>query len=238
MTAARKQCNEPRWPRALTNGESMGEIPGAAESGVRQRTTADYLELIAHLSEENLALRQQVDQLSVFRQLAYRDDLTGLYNRRLFEERLAQEYSRGLRYGESVSVVLIDLDEFKQINDVAGHQCGDAVLEFFGRWMADTCRDIDVACRIGGDEFAFILPSTDARGVRSLIRRLTDNLRRGIDAPKLPSGMSVEFSWGAATSPGDVHSVSELMVRADEAMYENKRQRRLEREPQQLNAAG
>jgi PleD family two-component response regulator len=100
----------------------------------------DARQLVERLQAENRALRQEVDRLSVYRHLAFRDDLTGLYNRRHFTERMAQEWSRASRYDEPLALVLMDLDSFKQINDTTGHATGDYALSFVGRHMTAQCR--------------------------------------------------------------------------------------------------
>ncbi len=157
----------------------------------------------------------------MYRHLAYRDDLTGLHNRRHFDERLIQEWSRSRRFNQPLSVVVIDLDDFKLVNDTKGHSMGDHVLSFVGKAMSRTCRDFDVPCRIGGDEFAFILPGTDLEGAEALMARVVETL----DSPLLRDGFKISFSYGIAersdaTSPYDLHD------RADHAMYASKRERK------------
>ncbi len=207
-------------------GKAMTAREFAPESGVRLRgcrpapgeQTSNDEELIDLLQAENQALRQEIDRLSVYRHLAFRDDLTGLYNRRHFEERLGQEWSRSCRFDDALSIVVIDLDDFKAINDTMGHSMGDHVLSIVGKALRSNCREFDVPCRIGGDEFAFILPNTDAEGAQVVVDRVTEVL----EASVLPNGVKLSLSFGTAERVGAA-SPFDLRNRADLAMYANKR---------------
>src|SRR5436190_10137447 len=126
---------------------------------VRQRPTEDLNAQVLRLSRQNAQLRREVTKLQVFRSMAYRDPLTGMWNRRYFEERLAEEQSRSQRAGgRRFSVLVIDINDFKAINDDHGHPAGDALLKWAGEFLATHLRTHDVPCRTGGDEFAVILP--------------------------------------------------------------------------------
>lgn len=182
--------------------------------------------LIEHLREENRRLREELERLAVYRQLAYRDALTDLYNRRYFDERFVQELRRAERTGTSVSVVLLDMDEFKRINDEAGHPVGDEVLRWVAGLLGSTARSIDVACRLGGDEFALILPETDFEGATKVLRRLTSALAAPEGAPALPQGLGLSFSLGAATFPDEGVEPLELVNAADARMFRHKRSRK------------
>jgi diguanylate cyclase (GGDEF)-like protein len=103
------------------------------------------------------------------------DSLTGLYNRRFFDEALAQNIEAARRYGRELSLVLFDLDKFKQVNDTCGHLAGDEVLKNFARLLQETVRKADIVCRIGGDEFAVILPETGLSCVPNFLNRLGNN---------------------------------------------------------------
>ncbi|MSP25375.1 MAG: GGDEF domain-containing protein [Myxococcales bacterium] len=195
-------------------GEIGGPIIAIPRDALRAR--------LAHLESENRSLRQEIDRLAMFRRLAYRDDLTGLYNRRHFTERLTQEWSRASRFGEPLAVILIDVDKFKPINDAAGHEAGDHVLCFVARQMTLVCRSFDVPCRIGGDEFAYILPSSSTEGAEVLASRLIDALLSASERPSLPAGLDIQISVGIAERL-DANSAADLVKRADAAMYTHKR---------------
>jgi len=107
---------------------------------------------------------------------ATRDPLTGLYNRRYLEETLADHIEAARRYDRQLSLVLFDLDRFKQVNDTLGHEAGDTMLKTFADTLRSTARKADIACRLGGDEFAVILPETGRGPALTFVRRLQETL--------------------------------------------------------------
>jgi diguanylate cyclase (GGDEF) domain len=130
---------------------------------------------------------------------ALRDPLTGLGNHRAFQEELDSQIEHATRYNVPVALVLIDLDEFKQINDRAGYASGDQTLASFGRLVASVLRRVDRPFRIGGDEFALLLPHTDANGARILARRLlVCALQPTVRDPKVKP---LSFSAGISSLP-------------------------------------
>jgi diguanylate cyclase (GGDEF)-like protein len=155
------------------------------------------------------------------REAALRDSLTGLGNHRAFQEAVARMVDGARRYGTGFSLVLIDIDEFKRINDTRGHAVGDQLLEEVGLLITETIRTTDAAFRIGGDEFALLLPHTDAEGALLLARRLLargldDRARGGYRAP-------ISFSAGVTACPEFGNTRLELTSQADAALYRGKR---------------
>jgi diguanylate cyclase (GGDEF)-like protein len=149
--------------------------------------------------------------------LAALDQLTGLYNRRSGEQRLAEEISRAVRHERPLTILLADLDGLKQINDRLGHAAGDLVLKGFSERLRKAIRGSDLAVRLGGDEFLVLLPECRADEVRHVLNRL-DGLEVEYDGAKIP----VRFSRGWTDyKPGE--TAEELLRRGDEALYENKR---------------
>ncbi len=149
--------------------------------------------------------------VSVLRHAATADPLTGLANRRAWDERLDEEMERSRRTGTAVSVVLIDLDRFKDVNDRDGHAAGDHLLQTIARaWQTQVRGGADFLARIGGDEFAVIASGSDQMGIRRLIKRLDE---------AAPAGTS--FSAGEATWDR-TERAPDLLRRADLAMYETK----------------
>ncbi len=157
---------------------------------------------------------------------ALRDPLTGLGNHRAFQEELDGQIEHATRYKVPVALVLIDLDEFRAINDSAGHASGDQILASFGRLVASVLRRVDRAFRIGGDEFALLLPHTDANGAHILARRLlVSALQPTVRDPKVKP---LSFSAGISSLPDLASSRSLLYSQADAALYAAKRAGRTE----------
>jgi diguanylate cyclase (GGDEF)-like protein len=146
------------------------------------------------------------------------DSLTGLANRRSLEESLHSELARAARFDDPVCVVLADLDDFKQVNDKYGHAAGDEVLKAFAQALRQTVREIDVAGRWGGEEFALVLPGTDAAGGAQLAKRVRAAIAgRQV---KMPNGdlCSVTASFGVAAFP-ESRELGEILAAADSALY-------------------
>lgn len=154
-----------------------------------------------------VAVSHSVDKLQ---QAAYLDPLTGLLNRRALERDVRRELGRASRYGRRVSIMTIDLDGLKVVNDRDGHAAGDDLLCRMARSFADGLRLGDSAYRIGGDEFVALLPETGETRVTYVAERLEE-----LGAP--------EFSWGAATFPDDGESLDVLLAEADSRLYEGRR---------------
>jgi diguanylate cyclase (GGDEF)-like protein len=155
------------------------------------------------------------------REAALRDSLTGLGNHRAFQEAVARMVDGARRYGTEFSLVLIDIDEFKRINDTKGHAVGDQLLAEVGELIAVTIRISDAAFRVGGDEFALLLPHTDAEGATQLARRL---LARGLeDRTNGYYRDPISFSAGVTSCPEFGTTRLELTSQADAALYRGKR---------------
>jgi len=150
------------------------------------------------------------------------DSLTGLANRWSFDEELALEWRRAHRIGEPLSLVLLDLDNFKQVNDTYGHLAGDAVLRTIGESLRAGVRHVDLAARYGGEEFVVLAPGSDVQGAVQLAKRLRATINK--QSILLPDGsrLTVTASFGIATKD-DLDSAEELIAAADEALYEAKR---------------
>jgi len=160
--------------------------------------------------------------VSRLQRLAEFDPLTGLPNRRQFDRRLAEELKRHQRQLRPLSAIMLDLDDFKVVNDSQGHQAGDALLRHMGRFIASCIRETDIAARYGGEEFAILLPDTDEGEAEVLaLRLLTRNAETGVSfEADSPSGT---FSLGiACLQPGEAPDGSTLIHRADLALYSAK----------------
>ena len=150
--------------------------------------------------------------------LSLRDGLTGLFNHTYFYQQIDLEVRRYVRYGVLVSLVLIDIDDFKEINDTYGHQEGDRILEAMGRSLMRAARDSDICCRYGGEEFAAILPMTDFREAGVIANRLKTEL-----AESLPDGRTLTVSIGVASCGKRAGTFRDLVQKADAALYRAKR---------------
>jgi diguanylate cyclase (GGDEF)-like protein len=157
------------------------------------------------------------------RHLSRTDGLTGLYNHRTFYERLDEELKRAQRYGARLSVVLIDLDDFKTVNDTGGHQFGDLLLIKCAELLRRELRQTDVVCRYGGDEFAVILPETTREDASAMMRRLSHEFCKLGAAEGAPAAFGMSF--GLSTCPEDDSTVTELVKVADERLFLNKREK-------------
>ena len=151
------------------------------------------------------------------------DHLTGLFNRRYFMDRLREEIDRTKRYGTPFAVAFIDIDNFKRINDEHGHLSGDEILQQLTRVCAKEVREIDTLARIGGEEFALLLPQTAPAEAEQLVERL----RASVAATRAKIGdgwLDVTVSIGLTSSSREVLDVNGILRRADEALYAAKRQ--------------
>ncbi|WP_347986765.1 diguanylate cyclase [Methylomonas sp. AM2-LC] len=184
------------------------------------------LEVNNQLTNEIIERKAVEDSLrkseSQYQRLAHIDYLTGLSNRRYFMEQAEAEFTRIIRYGGELSLLMLDLDNFKLINDRYGHQSGDLVLQMFGSLARATVRDIDVIGRLGGEEFAIILPETSENKAIEVAERFRDLVSQAVVT--VEEGIDIQFtvSIGVATLNQSCVSLSKLFVEADQALYKAK----------------
>jgi diguanylate cyclase (GGDEF)-like protein len=162
----------------------------------------------------------EYEELKKLRVNAATDPLTGLNNRRLFEEYLDQEIDRSTRYGYPFSLLLFDLHKFKSVNDTYGHATGDEMLRTAARASLETIRASDIPCRTGGDEFAIILPQTGLPGSEVLAERIVRKF--AAYAHSLAPGSQVAIDYGIAVFPEEGHDVPSLFASADRKLYASK----------------
>ncbi len=178
--------------------------------------------LMSFADQGSLALRNAVLYEKV-KELSNTDPLTGLANRRKFDQALVTELARARRYDNSLSLVLFDVDNFKQVNDTLGHSAGDAVLDQLAGLLRQQLRLADIAARFGGDEIALILPKTDLQQAELLAERLREKIRQ---APFICENQTVQVTCSFGISGGKGEALSEnpldLFKQADVALYRAK----------------
>jgi len=194
-----------------------------------QREIAERRRAEDELREANRRLQLQIAEVEALevrlREQATRDPLTGLYNRRFFAETLHRELARCRREARPLSLALIDLDHFKEVNDAHGHEAGDRVLEEFGRFLLERTRDADIACRYGGEEFVVLLPGAagaDAGLRAEQWRAAAQRVRVAHQARELVLTISI----GVAEFPTHATNADDLIRIADVALYQAKREGR------------
>ena len=198
------------------HGEQLGFLSAYSRTGREAFGDAGAAEL------EELALRAgpAIDNARRFRearQLADLDALTGLHNRRYFHETLAREVARAQRYSRSLALIVFDLDDFKAINDRIGHLAGDGVLAEAADRVREVVRSADVACRVGGDEFAVILPESSLKDADQLYKRL----EQAVSTRPVGQAGRLHLSAGVTELRPDDDTIS-FFERADEALYRAK----------------
>jgi diguanylate cyclase (GGDEF)-like protein len=197
-------------------GGSIGFVAVFSRSRSHSWTDDEVREL------EELALRagpaiENAKRFREARQLADLDALTGLHNRRYFHETLSREVARAQRYGRRLALIVLDLDDFKAINDRIGHLAGDAVIAESAERVRDVVRSADIACRVGGDEFAVIMPESTLADADQLYRRL----QAAVSARPVGRAGRLSFSAGVAELVPDDDPTA-FFERSDEALYRAK----------------
>lgn len=177
--------------------------------------------LYTSLERANRQLRDANEKLL---KLTVTDDRTNLHNDRYLKRRLAEEFKRARRYGSPLTLMLVDLDHFKQVNDKYGHECGDQVLAEFARVLVENAREIDIVGRYGGEEFLMILPNTDAIRAAVVAERVRKATEEHVYRYK-EFLVRLTVSVGLASVPANaaLRTEADLLRAADEALYRAKR---------------
>jgi diguanylate cyclase (GGDEF)-like protein len=209
-------------PPARRDVPQPEEIESIMDSFSRMLNTIEQqaVELERYAARLDSAYKEIETSNAQLKEFSFKDEVTGLYNRRLFSIRLEEEVSRYRRFNHPVSVVLLDLDGFKEINDELGHPAGDETLRGMAEILLKHSRGINVICRYGGDEFAILLVETSKGGARLY----ADRIRYVLPNHRFAHGRRVSASFGIASLPEDVAPSPDGLIRAaDEALYAAKR---------------
>src|SRR2546421_6565148 len=216
-------------------GELLSQQPDATALGARSDEVGalmkSFTSMLGTIEQQAVEINSFATRLDAaykelevtnarLKETSFRDDVTGLYNRRFFSLRLEEEISRFRRFNHPVSVVLLDLDGFKSINDEFGHAVGDETLREIAQILMKQSRGINVISRYGGDEFAILLVETSKAGARLYAERI----RQVVGSFPFSHGKHITASLGVASVPDDEAATAEDLFRAaDEALYAAKR---------------
>jgi diguanylate cyclase (GGDEF)-like protein/PAS domain S-box-containing protein len=236
---ARRKDGSPIWLLVSTTpvydpkGEHTGSLAMVSDLSEQKATQQALTATVADLERRLEETRNEVASAkTAIEGLVYRDALTGLYNRRYFDERLAQEAERCKRHVRRLCLLFIDVDDFKHINDNYGHLAGDQALRGLGRALVGPTghgvrpllRSSDIAARYGGDEITILAPETSLEGGHTLAERILDRVRSSAMLSIETKPLSLAISIGVAVCPLHAAIPEELVASADRAMYQAKRQ--------------
>ncbi|MGH9684627.1 MAG: diguanylate cyclase [Candidatus Acidiferrales bacterium] len=203
------------WERILLRRTELTESLGR-----RVSLKTALVDVLASANFLRVPVMMEYEEYKKLQVNAATDALTGLYNRRLFDEYCEKELNRAKRYVHHLAVVLLDLHKLKEVNDRFGHMQGDQVLQLAATTLRKTLRASDFAFRIGGDEFALLLPQTDPEQALTLCRRVRSQYEGEIRPLKLGIGVTIDFGIAVCSDDGDSKNV--LMRKADERLYQLK----------------
>ena len=201
----------------ISFGQTLGVLVlDSARAGAFSESDSEALESVADICATAIQNAHYVERV---KQLAYLDGLTGIFNRRFFELRIEEEVERARRFDSGMAVIMVDIDQFKRLNDEFGHLLGDEVLRQVSSIFSQQLRKIDVVCRYGGEEFAILLSQTNlqhATGVAEKLRKLIESWQfPGVPRP-------VTISAGVATCPDHGVTRDQLVKAADAGLYASK----------------
>ena len=203
------------WDRTLERRRELADILGRPVS--LKTALVDFL---AGTNALRIPILMEYDELKKLQINAATDPLTGLYNRRFFDEYFEKELNRAKRYEHHLALISLDLHRFKEVNDRFGHLKGDQVLQLAATTLRSSMRTSDYAFRIGGDEFAMLLPQSDREQAATLGRRVRANFLAAIAPLAIDSGVS--FDYGLAVHPEDGDQTEILLHVADQRLYRMK----------------
>jgi diguanylate cyclase (GGDEF)-like protein len=203
------------WEQALARKRELSE-----HVGKKVALQAALVDVLASANLLRLPILMEYEQLRKLQVNAATDPLTGLYNRRFFDDYFEKELNRANRYSHRLALVVFDLHRFKEVNDLFGHPRGDILLQMAATTLRKSMRTSDYAFRIGGDEFALLLPQSDMEQAAALSRRLRAAYAGTIEPLRL--GIRLALDYGVAAYPDDGERQEILIRVADERLYQMK----------------
>lgn len=203
------------WEQALARKRELSE-----SIGKRVALQAALVDVLASAGQLRLPILMEYEELRKLQITATTDPLTSLYNRRFFEEYFEKELNRSIRYNHKLALVVFDLHRFKEVNDRFGHPQGDALLQMAAATLRKSLRTSDYAFRIGGDEFALLLPQSDTEQAAALSRRLRSAYAVSIEPLNLRIALALDYGLAVYPDDGDLQEV--LIRVADERLYQLK----------------
>ncbi len=207
------------WDQILERRRQLADTLGKAVS-----LKAAMVDVLASSTYLRVPILMEYDELKKLQSNATTDPLTGLYNRRLFEEHFEKELNRALRYNQHLALVMLDLHQFKEVNDRYGHPQGDTLLRQAAATLRKSLRTSDYAFRIGGDEFALLLVHSDTEQASTLARRIRANFGSAVGSMQVSVGLGMDY--GIAVFPVDGDQKDVLVRIADQRLYDMKHQQR------------
>lgn len=214
------------WEQILERRRQLADTLGKPIS-----LKAAMVDVLASSTYLRVPILMEYEDLKKLQINAATDPLTGLYNRRLFEEHFEKELNRALRYNQHLALVILDLHQFKEVNDRFGHPQGDLFLRTAASTLRKSLRTSDYAFRIGGDEFALLLVHSDSEQANTLARRIRANFGSAVQSTQASVGLGLDY--GIAVFPGDGDQKEVLVRIADERLYEMKHLQRGGKAPAQ-----
>lgn len=184
--------------------------------------TESDLESLTHLADYIAIAIDNAKNFEKIQELTIKDDLTCLYNTRFFHEMLEREIKRAMRKKRDLSLIFMDLDHFKEVNDTYGHLYGSMLLKQVAEVIRNSVRNIDIPIRYGGDEFVIILPETNKNQAEVVAKRILENIRNSIFLQEEGLNLKLTASIGFASYPEDAKDKEGLIKSADNAMYQVK----------------
>ena len=203
------------WEQILERRRQLADTLGKPIS-----LKAAMVDVLASSTYLRVPILMEYEDLKKLQINAATDPLTGLYNRRLFEEHFEKELNRALRYNQHLALVILDLHQFKEVNDRFGHPQGDLFLQTAAGTLRKSLRTSDYAFRIGGDEFALLLVHSDSEQANTLARRIRANFGSAVQSMQASVGLGLDY--GIAVFPGDGDQKDVLVRIADQRLYEMK----------------